>query len=143
MLAPGERAHDVDVCVQAVALGVHTRDRHLLALKVAAMTAGTPTPPIFTDGGWELLSTSVISTSGMRVDPVGATAGFGFGPVAHDGAGFGYMLERDGFTLCVTNWRAVGPPAHQLGRAVLRHLGWLQEAVVAGGAPSSAPRSRL
>ncbi len=55
-------------------------------------------PGIFTDPGWELLSTSILSTSNCG-NP--ALRLFGFGPVAADGYGIGYIIKEDGLSVCV------------------------------------------
>ncbi|KAG2742506.1 CoA-dependent acyltransferase [Suillus brevipes Sb2] len=47
-------------------------------------------PSIFADPGWNLLSTSILSTSNCR-NPVLRL--FGFGPVAADGYGIGYIIK--------------------------------------------------
>jgi carnitine O-acetyltransferase len=59
----------------------------------------TPLPAIFTDPGWQLLSTSILSTSNCG-NP--ALRLFGFGPVAADGYGIGYIIKDDGLSVCVT-----------------------------------------
>lgn len=53
---------------------------------------------IFTDPGWSLLSTSILSTSNCG-NP--ALRLFGFGPVAADGYGIGYINKNDGISMCV------------------------------------------
>ena len=53
-------------------------------------------PAIFTDPGWSLLSTSIISTSNCG-NP--ALRLFGFGPVAADGYGIGYIIKDDGLSV--------------------------------------------
>ena len=55
-----------------------------------------PLPQIFTDPGWSLLSTSVLSTSNCG-NP--ALRLFGFGPVAADGYGIGYIIKDDGLSV--------------------------------------------
>jgi carnitine O-acetyltransferase len=55
-------------------------------------------PSIFTDGGWETLGTSILSTSNCG-NP--ALRLFGFGPVAADGYGIGYIIKEDRLSLCV------------------------------------------
>ncbi|KAF4604357.1 hypothetical protein EYR40_001536 [Pleurotus pulmonarius] len=57
-------------------------------------------PRIFTDPGWELLSTSIISTSNCG-NP--ALRLFGFGPVAADGYGLGYIIKEDGISVCASS----------------------------------------
>lgn len=53
-------------------------------------------PRIFTDPGWALLSTSILSTSNCG-NP--ALRLFGFGPVASDGYGIGYIIKEDGISM--------------------------------------------
>lgn len=57
-------------------------------------------PSIFTDPGWELLSTSILSTSNCG-NP--ALRLFGFGPVAADGYGIGYIIKEDGVSICASS----------------------------------------
>ncbi|KAK2460704.1 hypothetical protein APHAL10511_007174 [Amanita phalloides] len=52
-------------------------------------------PTIFTDPGWAHLCTSIISTSNCG-NP--ALRLFGFGPVAADGYGIGYIIKEDGLS---------------------------------------------
>ncbi|KAI0093093.1 acyltransferase ChoActase/COT/CPT [Irpex rosettiformis] len=60
----------------------------------------TPLPAIFTDPGWQLLSTSILSTSNCG-NP--ALRLFGFGPVAADGYGIGYIIKDDGLSVCASS----------------------------------------
>ncbi|KAI0028481.1 carnitine acetyl transferase [Vararia minispora EC-137] len=67
----------------------------------------SPTPPatralpsIFRDPGWALLSTSILSTSNCG-NP--ALRLFGFGPVAADGYGIGYIIKEDGLSVCAAS----------------------------------------
>jgi hypothetical protein len=55
-------------------------------------------PSIYTDPGWALLSTSILSTSNCG-NP--ALRLFGFGPVAADGYGIGYIIKEDGISVYV------------------------------------------
>lgn len=57
-------------------------------------------PAIFTDPGWELLNTSILSTSNCG-NP--ALRLFGFGPVAADGYGIGYIIKDDGLSVCASS----------------------------------------
>ena len=57
-------------------------------------------PEVFSDPGWTLLSTSIISTSNCG-NP--ALRLFGFGPVAADGYGIGYIIKDDGISMCVSS----------------------------------------
>lgn len=57
-------------------------------------------PAIFTDPGWALLNTSILSTSNCG-NP--ALRLFGFGPVAEDGFGIGYIIKDDGLSVCASS----------------------------------------
>jgi carnitine O-acetyltransferase len=56
----------------------------------------TKMPSIYTDPGWALLGTSILSTSNCG-NP--ALRLFGFGPVAADGYGIGYIIKEDGISV--------------------------------------------
>ena len=58
-------------------------------------------PNIFTDPGWGLLSTSILSTSNCG-NP--ALRLFGFGPVTGDGYGIGYIIKEDGISMLVISF---------------------------------------
>ncbi|KAJ7119092.1 acyltransferase ChoActase/COT/CPT [Mycena epipterygia] len=60
----------------------------------------TKMPAIFTDPGWTLISTSILSTSNCG-NP--ALRLFGFGPVAADGYGIGYIIKEDGLSVCASS----------------------------------------
>ncbi|KAF9528240.1 carnitine acetyl transferase [Crepidotus variabilis] len=57
-------------------------------------------PEIFTDQGWATLGTSILSTSNCG-NP--ALRLFGFGPVAADGYGLGYIIKEDGISICASS----------------------------------------
>jgi carnitine O-acetyltransferase len=57
---------------------------------------GNSLPSIFTDPGWNLLNTSILSTSNCG-NP--ALRLFGFGPVAAEGYGIGYIIKEDGISM--------------------------------------------
>ncbi|TFY81213.1 hypothetical protein EWM64_g2802 [Hericium alpestre] len=57
-------------------------------------------PLIFTDPGWSQLNTSILSTSNCG-NP--ALRLFGFGPVAADGYGIGYIIKDDGISVCASS----------------------------------------
>jgi len=57
-------------------------------------------PAIFTDPGWSVLNTSILSTSNCG-NP--ALRLFGFGPVARDGYGIGYIIKEDGISVCASS----------------------------------------
>ncbi|KDR82095.1 hypothetical protein GALMADRAFT_240586 [Galerina marginata CBS 339.88] len=60
----------------------------------------TKMPAIFTDQGWATLGTSILSTSNCG-NP--ALRLFGFGPVAADGYGIGYIIKEDGISVCASS----------------------------------------
>lgn len=57
-------------------------------------------PEIFRDNGWSTLGTSILSTSNCG-NP--ALRLFGFGPVAADGYGLGYIIKDDGLSVCAAS----------------------------------------
>ncbi|KAG6852742.1 hypothetical protein C0991_009408 [Blastosporella zonata] len=57
-------------------------------------------PKIFTDPGWATLGTSILSTSNCG-NP--ALRLFGFGPVAADGYGIGYIIKEDMLSICASS----------------------------------------
>ncbi|GLB35672.1 putative carnitine choline acetyltransferase family protein [Lyophyllum shimeji] len=57
-------------------------------------------PRIFTDPGWETLGTSILSTSNCG-NP--ALRLFGFGPVAADGYGIGYIVKEERLSVCASS----------------------------------------
>lgn len=59
-----------------------------------------PLPSIFADPGWNLLSTSILSTSNCG-NP--ALRLFGFGPVAADGYGIGYIIKENGISVVASS----------------------------------------
>ncbi|KAF8162700.1 acyltransferase ChoActase/COT/CPT [Crassisporium funariophilum] len=63
-------------------------------------TSVSSMPSIFTDPGWALLGTSILSTSNCG-NP--ALRLFGFGPVAADGYGIGYIIKEDGISVCASS----------------------------------------
>ncbi|EIN13566.1 acyltransferase ChoActase/COT/CPT [Punctularia strigosozonata HHB-11173 SS5] len=58
------------------------------------------TPAIFTDPGWSTLNTSILSTSNCG-NP--ALRLFGFGPVAADGYGIGYIIKDEMISVCASS----------------------------------------
>ncbi|KIM49753.1 hypothetical protein M413DRAFT_438894 [Hebeloma cylindrosporum] len=60
----------------------------------------TKLPAIFTDPGWALLGTSILSTSNCG-NP--ALRLFGFGPAVAEGYGIGYIIKEDGISLCASS----------------------------------------
>jgi carnitine O-acetyltransferase len=66
-------------------------------------STGTPSkslPSMFTDHGWSVLNTSILSTSNCG-NP--ALRLFGFGPVAADGYGIGYIIKEEGISVCASS----------------------------------------
>ena len=59
-----------------------------------------PLPMIFSDGGWDKLNTTVLSTSNCG-NP--ALRHFGFGPTSGDGFGIGYIIKDDSISICVSS----------------------------------------
>jgi len=57
-------------------------------------------PSIFTDHGWSVLNTSILSTSNCG-NP--ALRLFGFGPVAAYGYGIGYIIKEEGISVCASS----------------------------------------
>jgi len=57
-------------------------------------------PEIFRDNGWSTLGTSILSSSNCG-NP--ALRMFGFGPVAADGYGLGYIIKDDGLSVCAAS----------------------------------------
>jgi carnitine O-acetyltransferase len=81
------------------------QDRHLYALYCLLQRerrdhASKPLPAIFSDPGWMLLNTSILSTSNCG-NP--ALRLFGFGPVAANGFGIGYIIKDDGLSICASS----------------------------------------
>lgn len=91
----------VDRHVKVVRLGSEGRGiRHLFALQCLAQSKGEAEPELFTDEGWTRLFKHVISSSNCG-NP--ALRLFGFGPVAADGFGLGYIIKDDNVQFCVTS----------------------------------------
>ncbi|KAI0762152.1 acyltransferase ChoActase/COT/CPT [Trametes elegans] len=59
-----------------------------------------PLPAIFNDNGWHILNRSILSTSNCG-NP--ALRLFGFGPVAADGYGIGYIIKDEGISVCASS----------------------------------------
>ena len=57
---------------------------------------GIALPSIFADPGWNLIGTSILSTSNCGNS---ALRLFGFGPVAADGYGIGYILKENAISM--------------------------------------------
>ncbi|SCU83022.1 LANO_0B08130g1_1 [Lachancea nothofagi CBS 11611] len=79
------------------------QDRHLYALYCIwkeSFRDTMPKPLIFEDGGWNLLQTSVISTSNCG-NP--SLQSFGFGPVCANGFGIGYIMRDKSISIVVSS----------------------------------------
>mmetsp|Transcript_5872 Transcript_5872/g.14085 ORF Transcript_5872/g.14085 Transcript_5872/m.14085 type:complete len:709 (+) Transcript_5872:140-2266(+) len=75
-------------------------DRHLLALKLQAVTTGEPSPALFNTAAWQLpftISTSQTPLAQLHPTetPFHLSGGGGFGPVATPGVGVSYFLQKD------------------------------------------------
>ncbi|KAH8089167.1 acyltransferase ChoActase/COT/CPT [Filobasidium floriforme] len=85
-----------------------SQDRHLYALSCLIQReieeskekGDVKMPELFTDPGYSLLSTSVISTSNCG-NP--ALRLFGFGPVTPEGHGIGYIIKDEGISVCASS----------------------------------------
>jgi carnitine O-acetyltransferase len=60
----------------------------------------TKIPSVFADPGYNLLGTSVLSTSNCG-NP--ALRLFGFGPVTPEGYGIGYIIKDEGISVCMSS----------------------------------------
>lgn len=81
----------------------HGVDRHLYALHAIhkrSAAADAPLPALFADAGWAELNHTTISTSNCG-NPVLHL--FGFGPVAADGFGVGYIIKDDTISFCASS----------------------------------------
>lgn len=59
-----------------------------------------PTPALFSDSGFSTINHTVLSTSNCG-NP--ALRLFGFGPVAPDGFGIGYIIKDDAISVCASS----------------------------------------
>lgn len=80
-------------------------DRHLYAMyslckQEIAQGKRESMPELFTDGGWSTLNHVILSTSNCG-NP--ALRLFGFGPVAPDGFGIGYIIKDDALSICASS----------------------------------------
>ncbi|EIW63599.1 acyltransferase ChoActase/COT/CPT [Trametes versicolor FP-101664 SS1] len=66
----------------------------------SALANRPPLPAIFNDNGWHILNRSILSTSNCG-NP--ALRLFGFGPVAADGFGIGYIIKDEGISVCASS----------------------------------------
>lgn len=70
----------------------------------SALANRPPLPAIFNDNGWHILNRSILSTSNCG-NP--ALRLFGFGPVAADGFGIGYIIKDEGISVYVSTLSTV------------------------------------
>ena len=86
----------------AVANGLGDDDRPTSPTRTVSSGSSSrekpPLPAIFTDNGWHILNRSILSTSNCG-NP--ALRLFGFGPVAADGFGIGYIIKDEGISVYV------------------------------------------
>ncbi|KAI9923609.1 hypothetical protein MW887_008531 [Aspergillus wentii] len=59
-----------------------------------------PTPAIFSDGGWDRINNTILSTSNCG-NP--CLRHFGFGPTSGDGFGIGYIIKEDSISICASS----------------------------------------
>ncbi len=78
-------------------------DRHLRALKCMAEEKGLPVPAIFTDPVYGRSTTWILSTSNVT-SPLYDI--FGFGAVAGEGYGFGYMTSPKSIPMNITSFKS-------------------------------------
>lgn len=57
-------------------------------------------PPLFADGGWDRLNTTILSTSNCG-NP--SLRQFGFGPTSGDGFGIGYIIKDGSVSICASS----------------------------------------
>uniref|UniRef100_A0A6U5BTD4 Choline/carnitine acyltransferase domain-containing protein n=1 Tax=Hemiselmis andersenii TaxID=464988 RepID=A0A6U5BTD4_HEMAN len=75
-------------------------DRHMLAIKLAALTTGMPPPRVFETDAWKLEFELVTSQSPIlqehhKAAPTVMTQGGGFGPTSDPGVGVSYHPQRE------------------------------------------------
>jgi len=91
-------------------------DRHLRALKCLAEEKGIPIPSIFTDPVYGRSTTWIISTSNVT-SPIFDI--FGFGAVATEGYGFGYMTSPKSIPMNITSFRSGQKDPNRTGSAAI------------------------
>ncbi|KAH8678107.1 carnitine acetyl transferase [Xylariales sp. PMI_506] len=67
---------------------------------IGSRTRDNPMPSIFSDGGWDKLNTTILSTSNCG-NP--SLRHFGFGPTSGDGFGIGYIIKEDVISISVSS----------------------------------------
>uniref|UniRef100_A0A7S3V1R7 Choline/carnitine acyltransferase domain-containing protein n=1 Tax=Aplanochytrium stocchinoi TaxID=215587 RepID=A0A7S3V1R7_9STRA len=103
LLKVAAKAHSLMTRRCAMGQGV---DRHLYALKCIWQkqhegVASVKPPAIFDTPGYKKLGVSLMSTSNCGN---AALRCFGFGPVAEEGVGIGYMIREYGINFSITSW---------------------------------------
>lgn len=85
-----------------VAAAARGGERHLFALQCLAERQGGQggVPSLFKGTAWARLNTNTISTSNCGNPSLRL---FGFGPVAPQGFGIGYLIKEDGIQFCVSS----------------------------------------
>ena len=63
-------------------------------------TTLVPAPAIFSDGGWDKINNTILSTSNCG-NP--ALRHFGFGPTSADGFGIGYIIKDESVSFCASS----------------------------------------
>jgi len=91
-------------------------DRHLRALKCLADEKGLPTPGIFNDPVFSRTSTWLLSTSNVT-SPIFDI--FGFGAVASNGYGVGYMTAPSSIPMNITSFKSGQKDPKKTGSAAL------------------------
>jgi carnitine O-acetyltransferase len=101
------KEHSARTKVAAAAMG---GERHLFALHciarqlcAAGSTGAMPAPALpalFTGKAWSALNTNTLSTSNCGNPSLRL---FGFGPVAPQGFGIGYLIKEDGIQFCISS----------------------------------------
>jgi carnitine O-acetyltransferase len=97
-------------------------DRHLFGLKNLAYhkqqrLPNYSIPAIFQDTAYQVLSSSVLSTSNCGSD---ALTLFGFGPVVSNGLGLGYMIQNEKIPITVSSFQKQAMPyAQELEKSLL------------------------
>ncbi len=94
------KEHSARTKVAATARG---GERHLFALHCLAKQQGGKgggVPALFQGEAWKRLNTNTVSTSNCGNPSLRL---FGFGPVAPQGFGIGYLIKEDGIQFCVSS----------------------------------------
>jgi carnitine O-acetyltransferase len=76
---------------------VKTRER---GDSTGSRSRDNPVPSIFSDGGWDKLNNTILSTSNCG-NP--SLRHFGFGPTSGDGFGIGYIIKDEGISISISS----------------------------------------